>query len=307
MTNPLTTIVMSMYNAREKTIKVVDKLFFPGLINNASPDKQLVLLDDCSPAQKETEALVDKYKPDLVQRFGDVRITRNEQNLGFGASYNKGMKFADGENFLLVNSDIYLSEGSVDSLVKTLSEDDSYGLVNPVSSYQFGFQNTFLAPKVKKYSPEELKQIEEFAKWLRKVMQGKRYKFPNSRGTMSCFVVRKTPETYFDERFKFGFCEDTDLNERMLRAGYKLIVDASTYVWHYGSASTCQRKLKSAYALTINGAKLVAKWGEPLKFLGEFVVGCIQAGFDKHTVSSEIAKHAKEKGLWQEYQEKFRK
>jgi hypothetical protein len=302
---PLTTIIVSMYNARKPAIDIVDKILFPGLINNASSDKQLILLDDCSPAERETAELVEKYRQELEKGFGDVKIGRNHENLGFAGSYNKGIRFADGDALVLVNSDIYLTEGSIGSLVSTLSEDDSYGLVGAVSTHEFGFQNTSLGPKLREYSPEELKQIEEFAKWLGKVMQGRRIELPNTRGMGSCFAARRTPETYFDERFEFGFWEDNDLNERMHRAGYKLIVDPSIYVWHKGNASTFQHKLRFYYHLLANGIKFARKWGSPLKHFYEFALGNLQGRLDRLTVSSDIVKQAKEKGLWQEYQEKF--
>ena len=136
MEKPLTTIVMSMYNTRQPTIEVIDKVFFPGLINNASSDKQLILLDDCSPAQEETQALAEKHRPELEKRFGDVFIGRNKQNLGFAQAVNIGVRKATGKYIFITNNDVIFTKDCLNALLKTFQGSKLVGLVGPKILFQ---------------------------------------------------------------------------------------------------------------------------------------------------------------------------
>ena len=115
-----TTIVTSMYNKSSQVIETIDKLFLPSLLNNASSDKELILIDDVSPAKSETLALLDKYLPELKKKFGNVEFVQNEENLGFGPSYNGGIMRANGANIVVVNDDVYFPENSVSKLTSIL-------------------------------------------------------------------------------------------------------------------------------------------------------------------------------------------
>jgi hypothetical protein len=50
-----------MYNKSPKIIEALDKLCFPLLLNNASADKELILIDDISPAKQETDAFLENF------------------------------------------------------------------------------------------------------------------------------------------------------------------------------------------------------------------------------------------------------
>ncbi|PIN80577.1 hypothetical protein COV16_00640 [Candidatus Woesearchaeota archaeon CG10_big_fil_rev_8_21_14_0_10_34_8] len=88
-------IVTSFYNRKLSTLEVIDKMFLPSLVNNADSDTEVVIIDDCSPLEKETKELVEKHLPDL-KRFGKVVFKRNSKNLGFAGSFNRGIKIASG-------------------------------------------------------------------------------------------------------------------------------------------------------------------------------------------------------------------
>ncbi|HUH21783.1 MAG TPA: glycosyltransferase, partial [Gaiellaceae bacterium] len=50
------------------------------------------------------------------ERFPDVRLLQ-EENKGFGAGSNAGMRVATGNWFLLLNSDAWATEGALERLV----------------------------------------------------------------------------------------------------------------------------------------------------------------------------------------------
>lgn len=78
----LTSIVTSMYNATGRPLEALDRLYFPSLLNNASSDMQLILIDDGSPGKEDTGRLVDRYRGELEKRFGQFVYIDKEKNMG---------------------------------------------------------------------------------------------------------------------------------------------------------------------------------------------------------------------------------
>jgi len=298
-------VVISMYNASRYPIEVIDNLLLPSLMRNASLDKELIILDDCSPLKHKTSALISDYKSYLEKIFGNVVFERNEKNLGFSGSYNKGINIAEGDIIVVGNSDIYVPEGNIDSLVSTLLANPRYGLVAPITnqptskSYQYSKQ----APKINNCSKEELSKIEIFSRKINELMKGKTI-ITDEYGVFGfCFAIRKdiiNSVSGFDESFKYGFWEDIDLARRIKQKGYKLVIDPSTYVHHGGikgaGGSAWQNPARALYALFItNPIKCSIKGRDPLGVLKHMTLDELrQTGFN--TVSEDIEKELRKQG-----------
>ncbi len=287
-------IVVSMFNAGPKAIEIIDKHFFPSLLRNAASDKQLILLDDASPLERETSDLVAKYAPSLKARFGDFSYSRNPQNLGFGGSYNKGMRQGEGRNLLITNDDVYFPLGSVEALLQALKEEPGAGLVGPVTNGATSYQNTRLFARIKNYSPSEQRRIEQFAQELNRKVGNKL--IPVDRLIGFCLAVSSDllrDVGYFDDSFTHGSFEDDDYCIRARNAGYKVLLDASTFVEHggpYGGAVSLRQNLFRTLKYTLkNGARLARKHRIPYAGIARrFVDGALQFQFDKKTVTAEL-------------------
>ena len=262
-----TSIVVSMYNKKPGVIETIDRMFIPSVLNNGSKDKEIVIVDDCSPLEKETKEMILKHMPALKSRFGNVVFSRNPKNLGFGASYNRGISLASGERLLITNDDVYLPLGSVNALVSTLDENPSYGLIGPISNpnNMFTYQYCKQSPKINAYSNEEFQKIESFSKFARNLMAGRRINADVITGF--CFAVKASlirEMGSFDEYFKFGYYEDTDFAKRVSQK-YAIIINPEVFVYHGGvkgvSGSAMQHPIKSLISVMVNGYKYGKKWG----------------------------------------------
>jgi GT2 family glycosyltransferase len=282
-----------MYNARPEIVEILDHLFFPSVLRNASSDKQLVLLDDFSPLERETQRLVAKYLPELKRRFGDVFYARNSHNLGFAGSYNKGMSAAEGTNLIVTNDDVYLPMGSLNSLLSVLREPQA-GIVGPVTNYAFSYQNTKLFGRLKDYSPGELQRIERFAGELKKKIGKKVISVDRLIGF--CMAISGDLHRQvggFDDGFTFGAFEDMDYCITAQRAGYRVLLDASTFIEHGGaqggSMSFRQERLKTLKHWLKNALRLARKHRMRYADIAAlFVDAFIQFRFDKHTVTAHL-------------------
>lgn len=70
--------------------------------------------------------------PEMVeQRFPQVRLIRNMENLGFSKANNIGIRLATGRYVCLMNSDIVIREHCFDLMVKYLEKHPGIGILGP--------------------------------------------------------------------------------------------------------------------------------------------------------------------------------
>lgn len=71
----------------------------------------------------------------IEQRYPDVRLIKNKQNLGFGQANNIGMHIALQENYdavFLLNQDAWIDENTIGTLLKAHQNNPEYGILSPV-------------------------------------------------------------------------------------------------------------------------------------------------------------------------------
>ena len=89
-------------------------------------------------------ASADRYPERLREAYPQVQIIRNEQNLGFSAGNNIGIRASQGRYILILNDDAILQPGSVELMLRKMESDPQIGavdprLLNPDGSVQMGF------------------------------------------------------------------------------------------------------------------------------------------------------------------------
>jgi N-acetylglucosaminyl-diphospho-decaprenol L-rhamnosyltransferase len=85
------------------------------------PDAEVIVVDNAS--ADEGAALAARLLPAAT-------LVRSEQNLGFGAGCNLGLRESSGEIVVFLNPDAVLATEALDRLVRVLEEDD-VGMVGP--------------------------------------------------------------------------------------------------------------------------------------------------------------------------------
>ncbi len=177
----------------------------------------------------------------IEETFKEVKIIRLERNYGFAEGYNRAFASIDARYFLLLNSDIEVTEGWLEPLVEYMDK-------NPeVASCQ---------PKILSYNN---KSNFEHAGAAGGFID--RYGYPFCRGrvfyhtekdsgqyddtrdifwsTGACMLVRADAWKLckgLDNRF-FAHMEEIDLCWRFHRAGYRVSVVPDSIVYHVGGGS----------------------------------------------------------------------
>lgn len=238
----MVSIVIPAFNQLEYTRQCVNSI-----VANTHCAYRLILVDNGS-----TEPVADYFHsvPGAV-------VVRSEKNLGFAGGVNLGLAQARG-HVLLLNNDTLVPEGWLTRLESVLMRAPDTGMVGPMSNYVSGSQ---LIPGL---SFESLDAISAYA-------ARRRRDYPDgirdvARLVGFCLLIRDTvleEVGLLDEAYGTGNFEDDDYCVRALRAGYRLVVDEGSFVFHYGNRTFQSLGLVDAAwdaLIERNAATFGAKW-----------------------------------------------
>ncbi|MBC7848729.1 MAG: glycosyltransferase family 2 protein [Chitinophagaceae bacterium] len=90
------------------------KRFIPALIAATYPNKEIYVIDNNS---------TDNSVELLQNNFPQVHVLRQEENKGFAAGYNSGLRQIDADYFLIINSDLEATPGFIEPLVALMEND----------------------------------------------------------------------------------------------------------------------------------------------------------------------------------------
>nr|WP_157684556.1 glycosyltransferase [Cytobacillus praedii] len=237
----LTSIIILTYNNLEYTKQCLESI-------RKYTDRdtyELIIIDNNS---------VDDTKEWLLKQ-DDIRVIINKENLGFPRGCNQGIEIAKGENILLLNNDVIVTENWLSNMVNSLYSEDRIGAVGPVTN-----SAAYYTAIPVEYS--NLNEMHNFAQDFNKSDSEKweeRLKLIGYCMLIKRDVVDKIG--LLDERFTPGNFEDDDYSVRIRQAGYKLLLCKDTFIHHYGSVSWKENISGYGELLSENEKKFMEKWG----------------------------------------------
>lgn len=191
---------------------------------------EVVAVDDCSP-DSDLAALLNRLAKD-----GLVTLLRNENNLGFVASVNRGMALHDSRDVILLNSDTETYGNWVERLQSAAKSAQDIGTVTPFTnngdfcSYPYvnkDFWGAFEVP---------FAEIDRIAS---AVNAKTAIDIPAARGF--CMYIRRDCLKecgFFDvEAFGKGYGEETDFSRRIMLRGWRNVLAGDVFVLHHGFVS----------------------------------------------------------------------
>jgi len=207
--------------------------FLPSIIEHSKGENiEIIVADNGS-----TDASLKM----LIRDFPEVTILDLETNYGFAKGYNVALQEIDAEYFVLVNSDVKVSEGWVEPCIRQMEADQKVAAVQPkILSYN--------EPKYFEYAGAAGGFIDKFGypfcrgRILDHVEKDKKqYDLPGEIfwATGACMFVRA--EVFknaggFDPDF-WAHMEEIDLCWRMKNQGYKIVYEPKSVIWHLGGGS----------------------------------------------------------------------
>lgn len=243
-----TAVVILNYNG-EKFLRE----FLPSVLAH-SGDAKIVVADNAS-----TDLSVDVLK----QKFPTVELIQLTNNYGFCGGYNRALKQVEAEYYVLLNSDVEVTEGWLTPIINLLDENPDIAAAQPKilaynerGKFEYagaagGFIDSlgypFCRGRVFDYTEKDSGQYNDG----REVFWA----------TGACLFIRS--KVYheldgLDEDF-FAHMEEIDLCWKIQRAGHKVFYCGLSHVYHVGGGTLSKSNPRKTYYNFRNGLSLVYK------------------------------------------------
>ncbi len=292
--NHAASIVIPNWNGRGLLEK-----FLPSLLDaiSGSPENEVIVVDNASD---------DDSVSFLQERYPQVRVLLNQQNLGFALGANAGVRAAQNDVVVLLNNDMRVEPGFLNPLLENFSDP----LVFAVSC------QIFFSDSSKSREETGLTEVWWEAGRLR---VGHRidpelevaYPCAYAGGGSSAFDRRKFLELGgFDSLFHPFYYEDTDLGLLAWKRGWKVLYQPASVV-HHEHRGTIGKNFSGSYINGVvrkNGFLYCWKNIHDWKMLGRHFAACLSSSLkatklndtdsfctpvDVRRVSSELVRVAK--------------
>ncbi len=220
---PVASVIVLTYNALDTT-----KLCVDSLLKHTDARHELIFVDNAS-----TDGTVEWLR-ELCTEHDRCSAIYNDENKGFAAGNNQGIAQASGQYYVLLNSDVVVTEGWLETLVRSAQDHPQAGLIGPVTNSIAGAQKL---PRVG-YDQETLKDLDLFARMHCEATRGNDELVLWLTG-FCLLITRDLVERIggLDERYGRGNFEDNDYCLRSFLAGYQALIATDCFVHHFGSRS----------------------------------------------------------------------
>jgi abequosyltransferase len=237
----LTSIIILTHNKLEYTLQCIESI----RAYIAQEDREIIVVDNHS-ADGTVEWL--NGQKDIIKIL-------NNENAGFPAGCNQGMRIAKGDNILLLNNDTVVTRNCLSNLLNCLYSSENIGAVGPVTNNCSNGQAIAVTYR-------DINEMHAFAAEHNLPDPDKWEERPRLVGY--CMLIKKEVVDrigLLDERFSPGNYEDNDYCLRMRIAGFRLMLCRDAFIHHYGSVSFGANRQEFLDLLETNRKKFEEKWG----------------------------------------------
>lgn len=234
-------IVIVSYNSKDVMKACIDSI----RINNISSSYEIVVVDNAS-----TDGITE-----WLESQNDIVLIQNQDNKGFGAACNQGIKASSPDNdIFLLNNDTFVPANAIFWLRMGLYENDSVGATSCMSN-NGALQNiTEVFNSVTEYVHYAVKNnIPEYNPYEKKVWLAG-----------FAMLIKRTvldQTGLLDLRYGKGYYEDDDLGVRIQKAGYQCVLCHNSFIFHCGSLSFNNNEKEKNELFKLNKKVFKEKWG----------------------------------------------
>ena len=237
MTDISTSIIIVTYNVEGFITFCIDSL----LRQEDAGQLEIIVVDNAS---------LDSSVSIIKDRYPDIRVIANDENLGFSKACNQGAELATGDTLVFLNPDCIVEESAISKLVEK-AKDPAVGIVGPLLIDGGGC----VLPESARELPTTMSGLNkilglpfhESYPYYKQIAKEKEIEAPVLCGACMAVEQRVFNELGgFDERF-FMYGEDIDLSVSSLNKGYKNFCINDITVLHFKGESTDKNQLQNNY------------------------------------------------------------
>lgn len=256
---PRVSIIIVTFN----NISMLDETI-QSILNQTYNDFEIVVIDNNS---------TDRTYEFVKNKFPDIVCIKTDENIGFAAGNNTGLRFAHGEYIALLNNDAAAQPTWLEAIVRAMDSGSDIGIcASKMLRYGTGLIDSAgdgFSANLKGYKRGE---GEDKLKYDRQ-----EYVFGACAGA-ALYRQKMVEEIgFFDDDF-FLIHEDTDLNLRAQLAGWKVLYVPTAVVYHKVRSSIGHMSDTAVY-YTLRNSEFVRIKSIPcsilLRCLPEFIIGTI--------------------------------
>lgn len=236
-------VVILSYNNKTDTIDCLRSL---SEVSSAT-DLSVIVVDNGS---KEKFKLGNESIK-LTDKFFDIKVIRNDKNLGFSGGNNIGIRYAQSlgvDYTLILNNDTIVEKKIIEELYSVAKSNDDAGIIVPKIYFAKGYEF-----HKDRYKNDERGKVIWYAGGIvdwKNVLTSHRgvdevdhgqYEVSSTTefATGCCMLVKEKvfeKVGLFDERY-FLYYEDGDFSERVKRSGYRILYQPKAILWHKNAAT----------------------------------------------------------------------
>lgn len=233
-------IIIPVWDQLEATAECIDSI-----LRNTNRPYRLIVIDNGS--APDTRGYLERLK----NKYGlDVRLVRNEKNLGFVRAVNQGLAASEAPYICVMNNDTVAASGWLEEMISVMQRHPEVGILNPSS-------NTFGDVPGPGSVEEHASQLKRYAGLIQELY--------TCRGF--CMLLRRRvfeALAGFDESYTIGYFEETDYCMRAQRAGFRIARALGSYVYHKERVSF--NALKESGGLFEKNEKIFfERWPRPIR------------------------------------------
>jgi GT2 family glycosyltransferase len=234
-------IIVLSFNTKEILIQCIDSIIKESLA--WGKPVEVIVVDNGS---------IDGSPQAIRERFRDVIVLENRDNLGFSRGNNRGIRESKGNPVITLNSDTVLSHGFFSKVEREFSSEERIGIIAPRllnkdGSLQISAYHNYPDPIVEifGYTP-----IGRAAQWIlpwvnypfKYALTAREHDLKQevSHVKGACLIMDRAMLNEiggFDEDF-FLYREETDLCKRAHDCGWKIIYNPEICIYHHHKASS---------------------------------------------------------------------
>lgn len=226
------TILVPVYNGVEHLEKLL-----PSLIKNTPKNVQIIIIDDCSP-DIEVQKFLNNYSD-----IANIQIIKNDCNLGFVQTMNKGMSLIDTKFAVWLNSDTIVPGYWLERLLYPFDEYNKIATTTPFTNSGCTYSFPIFCE-----DNEMVKTLEEIDKCFRRIHNFDTSLNETYSGTGFCMAINmecwKDIGPLDEENFEKGYCEENDWCFRASQKGYKHYLVPNLFIQHCHGGSFLSEEKK---------------------------------------------------------------